>query len=105
MNNRLIVEIAPFKVIGGVDEKALLEASAEVQTNFLKKRSGFISRLLLKGKDNRWMDIVLWANQQEAEEAAKVVMNDPVCLKYFKLMDPASLNEPPTHFELVKEYK
>lgn len=107
-SQKLIVEWAPYKVAEEIDEATLLEASEALQTEFISKQSGFISRELLKGQGNQWVDIIYWNSLEEAEQASQNAANSPICLKYFALMIDADPNDPSagvTHFEQVKTYK
>ncbi len=107
LSKKVTVEWAPFQLAAGVDEAALLAASAALQSEFVSKQSGFIKRELVKAKDNQWVDLVYWHSLEEAEQAARNAMNSPVCLKYFELMvfpDPADPSAGVMHLEVVKTY-
>jgi len=106
-HKNLTVEWAPFQLIEGVDETALLAASEALQSEFLSKQSGFIKRELVKAKDNQWVDIVYWNSLAEAEQAAANAANSPVCFKYFALMVGADHADPGAgvlHLEVAKSY-
>ncbi len=106
-NNTLTIEWAPFTLVEGVDEAALLAASDVLQAEFLSKQRGFIKRELLKGKNDQWVDIVYWNSLEEAEQAARKAATSPVCYKYFALMVGADHDDPNAgvlHFEHVKTY-
>jgi len=108
VSENLTVEWAPFKIAHEVDEATLLEASSELQTEFISKQSGFIKRELLKGKDDQWVDIIYWRSREDAEQAGQNAMNSPICHKYFSLMVSADHNDPSAgvfHFEQVKAYR
>lgn len=106
-NRKLIVEWAPFTLADGVDEAALLAASAALQTEFVNKQSGFIRRDLVNLKENQWADIVYWNSLEEAEQAAKNAANSPVCFRYFQLMVNEDPNDPSAgvaHFGVMQTY-
>lgn len=101
-NSKVVAEWAPFELIAGTDERALLQASEALQKEFLDKQKGFIRRELLKGKDNQWVDLVYWESMADAEQAAKNAANSPVCHEYFHLMVAADHDDPAAgvlHFE------
>lgn len=108
LTKNVIVEWAPFELAEGVDEATLIAASAALQAEFISKQSGFVSRELLKGQANQWVDIVYWNSMAEAKLAAQNAANSPVCFKYFSLMVGADHAEPGAgvlHFERVKTYQ
>jgi hypothetical protein len=97
-----VIEISEFKLITEVDANDFLKASDSVQVEFLEKQLGFINRELIRGDDNQWMDIVHWRSREEADEAAKQAMNNPVCLKFFSMMDPSNIRM--SHFNHMRSY-
>jgi hypothetical protein len=103
----LTLEWAPFTLAEGVDEAALLVASAALQTEFLSKQPGFVRRELLRGHDNQWVDVVYWSSRQPADEASRNAMNSPVCHRYFTFMvgvDHDDLEAGVSYFEHVASY-
>jgi hypothetical protein len=106
--NKITVEWAPFTLAEGVDEATLLAASEALQSEFISKQSGFISRELLKGEGNQWVDIIHWNSLAEAEQAARQAADSPICFKYFALMQNVDHDDPGAgvfHFERVRSYK
>jgi hypothetical protein len=100
MGDSPAVEVVQFKLAGGVDEKAFLEASDAMMPE-LGKLSGFITRELLKGEDE-WMDIVHWNSLDEARQAAAKVMSIPACLRFFEMIDQSGLKV--SHLEQARSY-
>lgn len=98
--NNVTVEWAPFTLKEGVDESKLLEAAETLQKEFLSKQEGFLKRELLKGKANRWADILHWNTKEAAEKAMGNAMNSSVCHSYFQFM--ADATEMPSTFEQIK---
>ncbi len=87
-NNKVVVEIAQYKLIDGVSDTAFLQDSKNAQVNFLDKQPGYIKRHLLKNKNNEWTEIVYWKNMVDAKNAEKEVgKNVPM----FQKMDPKTL--------------
>lgn len=103
-----VVEMAPFRVVPGVTEQQVLEASKALQQDFLNRQQGFIKRELLKGKnEGEWLDIVHWQNDTSAQEAMQHAMNSPACGLYFQLMQQADSNDSANgvrHFKSVAIY-
>ena len=104
--DRQTVEWAAFQLKKDVSEQALLQASGELQQNFLQKQPGFIRRELLKKSEGSYVDILWWKTRKYAEQASDKVMQHPACLGYFQLMDADLLNpsEALTYFLQVKTY-
>jgi hypothetical protein len=104
---RPVVEWAPFRLLDGVTEQALLEASETLQRDFLARQRGFVRRELLRGADGQWVDLVHWEDDAAAQTVFATAMESPVCAEYFKLMvmpegaDPAS---GVLHLHRVREY-
>jgi hypothetical protein len=102
-----VLEWAPFELKPGVAEADLLAASDALQTEFLSQQPGFIRRELLRGKDGQWVDTVYWRSLAKAEQAARLVMESPVCLRYFELMVMPESDDPNagvSHFTHVRTY-
>jgi hypothetical protein len=105
--SNIVVEWAPFELLAGVEENAMLQASAALQSEFVSKQKGFIQRELLKGKGNQWVDLVYWESMADAEQAAKNAASSPVCYAYFQLMVTAEHDDPAAgvlHFERRRSY-
>ena len=84
--NGVIIEWAPFSVVEGVSDEALIEMSQRLQSEFLEKQHGFIKRDLLKSPDGGWVDLVYWASEEDAQLAMKNSMESAICGEYFGLM-------------------
>ncbi len=107
MNANIVIEWAPFELAEGFDEKALLQASATLQKDFLSKQRGFIRRELLRGKGKQWVDLVYWQSWEDAEQAAKNAASSAVCRNYFQCMLAADHDDPNAaifHFERMESY-
>jgi hypothetical protein len=107
MNEREVIEWAPFRARPGVTDEQLLEASRALQEGFLAKQRGFVRRDLLRGKDGAWVDVVYWADHAAVDAAMKAVSESPVCHTYFGLMagaDHAAPGEGVLLFERAASY-
>ena len=102
MNENHTIEVVQFTSVQGTDEKVFLEASDAMMID-LKKQRGFIDRELLKSEDNQWIDIVHWRKLADAELAAKNVMSIPACLKFFEMIDEASMKM--MHYKQIRRYE
>ncbi len=102
-----VIEWAPFELAEGYDEKALLQASATLQKDFLSKQKGFIRRELLRGKGKQWVDLVYWQSREDAEQAHQNAASSAVCRNYFQCMLAADHDDPSAgvfHFERIETY-
>lgn len=45
---------------------------------------GCLAAYLTKESDGRWLDVILWRSQAEAEEAAREVASVPECAAWFR---------------------
>jgi hypothetical protein len=105
--NAIVVEWAPFRVKPGVDDQTLLERSAQLQEDFLRHQPGFVRRELLKGKDDEWVDLVYWADEESAHAIMSAVADSPVCHAYFALMVGAETMDAGagvSHFRQIRTY-
>ncbi|MEQ1900294.1 MAG: hypothetical protein ABL866_06130 [Devosia sp.] len=107
MTSGMILEFAPFGLKSGVTEKQLLEASEHLQTQFLERRDGYVSRQLVREKDGRYADLIWWTSAGAVEAAMKAVYESPACATYFALMqmDEADPSAGMKHFTAVAQYR
>lgn len=104
---KMIIELAPFKITAGTSEKSLLEASTALQREFLAQQSGFVKRELLRSGENEWLDIVYWRDHDSAHQAMQRAMESPACHRYFQLMVSEDHRNPGNgvkHYERISEY-
>ncbi|MBM3506564.1 MAG: hypothetical protein FJX64_02355 [Alphaproteobacteria bacterium] len=87
MQQDAVIEWAPFRTKPGVTAEAVIAAADEVQKDFLAHQPGFVSRELLRGGDGEWTDLVVWESRAAVDAAMQKVADDPVCGRYFSLMD------------------
>jgi len=106
-NGKLTIEWAPFTLVEGVDETTLVTAAEALQAGFLATQRGFIRRELLKAGERQFVDIIYWRSREEAEAAARLVMDSAAGQKYFQLMVPPAKDDPTggvIHLERVKVF-
>ena len=87
------IEWAPFTLVEGATETQLLQASADLQTEFLARQPGFVSRELLRRSEREWCDLLYWESEQAVQAAMAKVADHPTCLRYFQLMVAADHND------------
>lgn len=103
----MVIELAPFKLAPDVTQEAIMQASDELQTQFLEKQEGYVRRDLVRDGDS-WYDIIHWTNREAAERAMQQAMASDACLRYFKLMEGVTQQENPgadlQHLTVVRSY-
>ncbi len=84
-----VLEFASFRLVPGTDQEAFLNAAKGTET-MLRARGSLIRRDLTVDSDGLWTDVVQWRSLDEAQAAAKEVMDDPAFLPFLQSIDPAS---------------
>ena len=75
------VEFATFYLKKTVSQAEFMAASDILNSGFLKKQKGYVSRkLLING--GMYCDYVLWETLDDAKTAVKNSQNDPIALGY-----------------------
>lgn len=108
MTKRMYVQLAPIRLKDGFDEKSLLKASDAFQLGFVSKQDGIIKRVLLKGKDGGYADLVFFESKDDADRVARAEATSQECLEFFKIMEASDENLPDMgvlSFEHVKTYE
>lgn len=82
-----ILEWAPFRLKGDVDEAALLAASERLQRDFLSRQQGFVRRELIKRAEGAYTDLLWWDSFAASQAAMKTAASSPAANAYASLMD------------------
>lgn len=88
----MYIQLAPIRLKQGNDEKTLLEASDAFERDFVKKQQGIIKRLLLRGKNGDYADLVFFESKTDADRVVEIEATSEVCLAYFKVMEAPDAN-------------
>ncbi|MCI0603207.1 hypothetical protein L0156_09345, partial [bacterium] len=67
MIKKMYIQLAPIKLKKGIDENTLLKASDVFQVSFVNKQKGIMKRMLIKGKDGNYFDLVFFESQEDAD--------------------------------------
>lgn len=79
----MAIELARFTVREGAEELLLAERPAMVAA--LRERfPACLAAFLTKEDDGGWLDVLVWASREEAEEAARLVSSVPQCREWFR---------------------
>src|SRR3954454_10021737 len=86
-----VVEIVTFKLAGGTDEAAFLEADRRVQTEFIPRHRGLMRRTTARGADGEGACIVLWGSAADADASAGLAKDHPVTKAFDALLDRSTV--------------
>jgi hypothetical protein len=79
----LSIELARFTVRDGSEQDLISERPAMLKA--LRERfPGCLAAYLTKETDGSWLDVLVWRSQDEAEAAAREIMNVPECAAWFR---------------------
>jgi hypothetical protein len=85
-----VVEIVRLRPASGVPESDFLAASDAFEESYMRHRTGFIRRTLLRGDANEWAVLVDWETVEDAEASMDAFPNDPVSAPFNAVIDPAT---------------
>lgn len=78
-----VIELARFTIHDGAEEQLLAERPAMIDA--LRRRfPACLAAYLTKEDDGSWLDVLLWRDRAEAEEAARLVDTVPECREWFR---------------------
>lgn len=77
-----IIEVVTFKLNPGVSYEEFAPLDKAVQTEYISKRSGFLSREAAKGTDGEWLVIVHWKTEQDADASMNSFMTAPAASEF-----------------------
>jgi|SRR5688572_1046863 hypothetical protein len=108
MTKTLCVVLAPVRLKDGVDEATLTKASDIFQRDFVAKQDGILKRMLLKGADGDYADLVFFASEADAARIAKLEESSPECRAFFEIMKVEDADLPELRirsFQQIKTYE
>ncbi len=103
----IVVEWAPFIKVNGISDEKLIKAADLVNSNFLVKQEGFISRELVKKNNIEYADIIHWKTKSNAISASEKVNACIPCGEYFSLMDMENGSKAGagfSHYSIIKKW-
>lgn len=104
----MFIQLAPGKLKAGISEDAALKASDTFDREFVRKQGGVLKRILLRGKDGTYADLVFFESKEAAERIAQAEqMGHPACMDFFQLweMDASKPDMGVLSFEPLKTYE
>lgn len=82
-----MVEITQFRLAPGVAADDFAQAALAMQSLFLEKQHGYLTRTLTVAEDSLWTDIVYWESQQQAERAMQQAEQSELVLPFMEKID------------------
>ena len=105
MTSTPCIVLAPIRLKDGVDEATLTKASDIFQRDFVAKQDGILKRMLLKGADGDYADLVFFANEDEAARIAKLEESSPECGAFFEIMKMEDATPPELRIRSLQHIK
>lgn len=87
--NTHTIETVTFKLASGVSRVDFLN-TVPVSTDFIKSRTGFISRRLSCSDDGTWVEHIEWASLEDAKSAAEALMQNQSLIPFMQCIDGPS---------------
>jgi hypothetical protein len=82
-----VLELVIYTLKDGTTEAQFTQAYDGL-SEWIKRQPGFVSRDLLRGTaDGRWIEVVWWTNQEDADAVAATSMTAPECAPFFEAID------------------
>jgi hypothetical protein len=86
-----VIEVVTLKLKPELTAAQFDLVDREVQTQYIAKRPGFLSRESAPGSDHNWLVIVHWRSLADAEASMKSFPTAPAAAKFMSLMVPNSM--------------
>ncbi len=99
--------LAQIELKDEIDERALIAASDAFQSAFAGRQPGIEKRLLLRGKDGTYADLVFFTSKEAADRVVEAELKSDACRDYFSVMkipEDVSPDMGVLRFEHVKTY-
>ena len=96
------IALAPFTVKAGVSEAALLAASEDFETQFVRKQDGILKRILVKDQDGGYADVVFFEDLPAIDRVIEAEQNSEVCAAFFSIIDGDDSHRV---YEVMKTYE
>lgn len=97
-----VLEIAEVTIKTGVSHADFMVAAQKVHDEFLSKQPGYVRHESYTSPEGRWVDLVYWVSEVEANKASEAVTKSELCLRWFAMMDEKSISM--RHLNLVKRW-
>lgn len=96
------IALAPFTLKPGVTLERLLDTSEEFERSFVQGQEGIQRRILLRGTDGDYADLVFFSNEQAMERVLEAEQDSDACAAFFAIMEDDGA---PHVYEVLKTYE
>jgi len=86
-----VIEVVTLKLKDGITPSQFLPIDREIQTKYISKRPGFISRESAPGADHTWLVIVHWRSVADADASMKSFPTAPASAQFMSMIVPDSM--------------
>ena len=86
-----VIEVVTLKLKDGVTATQFLSIDQDIQTKYIAKRPGFISRESAPGPDHTWLVIVHWRSVADADASMKSFSTAPASAQFMSMIVPDSM--------------
>jgi len=99
-----VIEYAPFYLKKEVSIPDFMLASDRLQSEFLSKQKGYVSRKLL-AKGEVWCDLIFWETMDDAQSALKAFYENAAACAYLSFLEEENEDCEILHFSVQKSYE
>lgn len=86
-----VVEIITFRLPNGVTDATFIAANQRVESEYVKRQPGFISRETARGDNGEWLVIVHWASLADADTSMASFATAPATAGFMAAIDAPSM--------------
>lgn len=86
-----VIEVVTLKLKDGITATQFLPIDQEIQTKYISKRPGFISRESAPGANHTWLVIVHWRSVADADASMKSFATAPASAQFMSMIAPDSM--------------
>ncbi len=92
MNRSMCTEIAEFQALAGISDENFIGIVETLEEDFHSRQAGFIDSELVRGDESsQWIILQHWDSAEQAKEASKKMMKDPITENFRKSLDPKTV--------------
>jgi len=85
--DKKVFELVVYTIAEGTSEAQFMQAYDGL-SDWIKQQPGFVSRELMRGTaDGKWIELVWWTTQEEADKVAAASATAPECAPFFAAVD------------------
>ena len=86
-----VIEVVTLKLESDVTVAQFETVDQDIQSTYMEKRPGFLSRESAPGKDNTWLVVVHWRSVSDADASMKSFSTASGTAKWMSMIVPNSM--------------